>query len=134
MIGAGVLLGVIYWLARNWKGRHYGQLFSFWIVWYGLQRFFIDFARLSAARDGLELPDGTVIDGVIADGVMGPFTGSQWGGLLAALLGIALVVYFGRNKRVVTAENDEWYGASTGAPEEPDEVEETEDAPAAPTQ
>ncbi|MCP3977298.1 MAG: prolipoprotein diacylglyceryl transferase [bacterium] len=111
MIGAAVLLGVIYWLARTWQTRHYGQLFAFWIIWYGFQRFLIDFARLTAARDGLVLPDGTVIDGVIADGVMGPFTGSQWGGLLASLLGVALLVYFGRTRRVVSTANDEFYGA-----------------------
>ena len=111
MIGAAVLLGVIYWLARTWRTRRYGQLFAFWIIWYGLQRFFIDFARLGAARDGLTTPDGRVIDGVIADGVMGPFTGSQWGGLLAALLGVALLVFWGRRNRVVTQGNDRWYGA-----------------------
>ncbi|NND02505.1 MAG: hypothetical protein HKN91_06940 [Acidimicrobiia bacterium] len=115
MIGAAVLLGVIYWLARSWSTRRYGQLFSLWIVWYGLQRFFIDFARLDAARDGIVLPDGTVVDGVIADGVMGPFTGSQWGGLLAALLGGALLWYYGRRNRVVSAANDAWYGAKLGA-------------------
>lgn len=112
MIGAAVLLGVIYWLARAWKTRRYGQLFSFWIVWYGLQRFFIDFARLGAARDGLVLPDGRVVEGVISDGVMGPFTGSQWGGLLAALLGGVLLAYFGRRNRVVSAQNDVWHGAT----------------------
>ena len=111
MIGAAVLLGVIFVLARTWKTRHYGQLFAFWIVWYGLQRFFIDFARLSAARDGLVLPDGRVVDGVIADGMIGTFTGSQWGALGAALLGGVLMVYFGRKKRFVNSENDIWYGA-----------------------
>lgn len=129
MIGAAVLLGVIYWLARNWKTRRYGQLFSFWIVWYGLQRFFIDFTRLDAARDGIVLPDGRVVDGVIADGVMGPFTGSQWGGLLAALLGGALLVYFGRRNRVVNESNDRWYGAVHPG----DEPEAAEDAPEAST-
>lgn len=128
MIGAAVLLGVIYWLARTWKTRRYGQLFSFWIVWYGLQRFFIDFARLGAARDGITLPDGRVVDGVIADGVMGPFTGSQWGGLLAALLGGLLLAYYGRRNRVVTADNDAWYGAqvpgSSAASDQADEPEE----------
>jgi len=112
MIGAAILLGVIYWLARSWSGRRYGQLFAFWIVWYGMQRFLIDFARLDAARDGLVLDDGTVIDRVIADGVMGPFTGSQWGALLGALLGGALLVYFGRRQRVVNEANDGWHGAS----------------------
>lgn len=132
MIGAAVLLGVIYLLARTWTSRRYGQLFSLWIVWYGLQRFLIDFARLTAARDGITLPDGTVVEGVIADGVMGPFTGSQWGGLLAALLGGMLLAYFGRRNRVVSAKNDAWYGAAVdlvgsaaepeGASEEPEQA------------
>jgi phosphatidylglycerol:prolipoprotein diacylglycerol transferase len=111
MIGAAVLLAVIFRLGRVWTTRRYGQLFAFWIVWYGLQRFLIDFTRLTAARDGLVLPDGTVVDGVIADGVMGMFTGSQWGALGAAFLGGALLVYFGRRNRTVTPENDNWYGA-----------------------
>lgn len=127
MIGAALLLGVIYWLAKVWRGRRYGQLFSFWIVWYGLQRFFIDFARLTAARDGLVLPDGTVVEGVIADGVMGPFTGSQWGGLLAAVLGGLLLAYFGRRSRVVTEENDIWYGADVSGAGEPEPGEAVED-------
>jgi prolipoprotein diacylglyceryl transferase len=115
MIGAAVLLGVIFWLRRVWTTRRDGQLFAFWIVWYGLQRFLIDFARLTAARDGLVLPDGTVVDGVIADGMMGMFTGSQWGALGAAFLGGVLMVYFGRSKRFVNRDNDIWYGAQGDA-------------------
>ncbi len=127
MIGAAVLLGVIVWLAKNWKQRHYGQLFAFWIIWYGFQRFLIDFARLSAARDGLELPDGTVVDGGIADGVMGRCAGSQWGGLLASLLGVALLLYFGRTRPVVSLDNDVAYGANLAADDEADDVESDED-------
>lgn len=131
MIGAIVLLGALVWLRKNWGTRRYGQLFSIWIVWYGLQRFLIDFARLSAARDGVTLPDGTVVDGVIADGVMGPFTGSQWGGLLAAMLGGLLLAYYGRKSRVVSVENDIWYGAKPGPMLESDGTvdEEQPDAP-----
>lgn len=116
MIGAAVLLGAIVWLSSHWKDRRYGQLFSFWILWYGLQRFLIDFTRLGAARDGITTPDGTVVTGVIADSVMGPFTGSQWGGLGAAVLGGAMLVYFGRRSRVVSVENDISYGAQPPAP------------------
>ena len=37
--------------------------------------------------------------------------------LAAALLGLALLVYFGRSKRVVSRENDVAYGADLGAAE-----------------
>jgi phosphatidylglycerol:prolipoprotein diacylglycerol transferase len=108
-----VLLGVIFWLARSWTARRYGQMFSVWMVWYGLQRFFIDFSRLGAARDGLELPDGSTVE-TISDSVMGPFTGSQWGGLGAAALGVLLYLYARRNA-VVSRAND----AELGAMEDP---------------
>ena len=100
MIGAAVLLGFIFYLRTRWANRHYGQLFAIWVIWYGLQRFLIDFARLDAARAG-----------TVADSVMGPFTGSQWGALGAALLGVALFVWFRRNTDPVSAERDAAYGA-----------------------
>ena len=100
LLGALVLLGVIFWLRKAWTGRRYGQMFSFWMIWYGIQRFLIDFTRLGAARDGLELPDGSTIDGTIADGVMGPFTGSQWGALGAAALGVLLLLWSRRSEKV----------------------------------
>ena len=65
MLGAAVLLGVLFWLAKNWSGARYGQLFGIWATWYGLQRFFIDFTRLGAAEEGSRQ--------VIADAVIGPF-------------------------------------------------------------
>lgn len=125
LLGAAALLGVIYWLQRSWSGRRYGQLFSFWVVWYGLERFLIDFARLGAARDGLVLPDGRVVE-TISDSVMGPFTGSQWGGLAAAALGVMLFLWL-RRRPVVSAEQDRLLGAVTGGvaapPEDGAEVE-----------
>ncbi len=99
LLGAAVLLGVLLWLARAWKGRHYGQIFALWTLWYGFQRFLIDFTRLDAAKDG-----------TVADAVMGPFTGSQWGGLLTAALGVALFLW-ARRKPVVTAAGDLALGA-----------------------
>jgi prolipoprotein diacylglyceryltransferase len=69
------------------------------MMWYGFQRFLIDFTRLDAAKDGL-----------IADSVMGPFTGSQWGGLATAAGGVALLALFARQKRV-TPEHDVELGA-----------------------
>jgi phosphatidylglycerol:prolipoprotein diacylglycerol transferase len=109
MIGAAVLLGVIFLLRRMWVNRHYGQMFSFWVVWYGLQRFLIDFTRLGAARDGVVRPDGVTVE-TIADSVMGPFTGSQWGGLGAAALGVLLLVWTRRYDRV-SAAGDAGLGA-----------------------
>lgn len=95
LFGAALLLGTIYLLYRVWTTRRYGQMFALWVIWYGFQRFLIDFARFDAAEAGLN-----------ADSVVGPFTGSQWGGLLAALLGVLLMVAFRRRSAVVSAEED----------------------------
>ncbi len=51
-------------------------------MWYGLQRFLIDSARIGAARAGTS-----------ADSLIGSFTGSQWGALTIALMGGALLAY-----------------------------------------
>ena len=109
LIGAAVLLGVIFLLQRVWANGRYGQMFAFWMIWYGVQRFLIDFTRLGVARDGLELPDGSSVE-TISDSVMGPFTGSQWGGLGAAALGVLLYLWARRYQRV-TAEADADLGA-----------------------
>ena len=126
MLGALVLLGVVFWLRKNWSGRHYGQLFSLWVIWYGLQRFFIDFTRLGVARDGLVLEDGTEIPNVIADSVMGPLTGSQWGALGAAALGVLLFLWR-RRYPVVSAEQDEMLRAAL-VTEEPAAAETADEA------
>ena len=110
MIGAAVLLGVLLLLRRFWSSRHYGQLFAVWAIWYGMQRFFIDFARLGVARDGVTRPDGVVVE-TISDGVMGPFTGSQWGALAVAARGVVVVIWLRRNP-VVSEEQDVAYGAT----------------------
>jgi phosphatidylglycerol:prolipoprotein diacylglycerol transferase len=116
MLGAIVLLGVVFLLHRTWTNRRYGQLFSFWIVWYGFQRFLIDFARFDAADAGLN-----------ADSVVGPFTGSQWGGLLASLLGVALLLWFRKVSVPVSAEEDRRLQAVTAAAVAPPEVVEVSD-------
>ena len=103
MLGAAVLLGVLWWLARAWTGRRYGQLFAVWTMWYGAQRFLIDFTRLDAAKEG-----------TVADSVMGPLTGSQWGGLLVLALGIAFYLRFRRHDQV-TVHGDEALGADLTA-------------------
>ena len=98
MIGAIVLFGVIYWVYHrsNWQLR-YGQLFMGWVVWYGLQRFLIDFTRLS-------LDDG-------GDKELGIFTWSQWSGLTAAVVGLAVLIWFGRRNRLVSSDVDAEYAA-----------------------
>jgi phosphatidylglycerol:prolipoprotein diacylglycerol transferase len=98
LLGLAVLFGVLMLAARVWRGR-YGQMFALWTAWYGMQRFFIDFTRLDAAKEG-----------TVADAVMGPLTGSQWGGLATAALGVALFLWFRRNERV-SAEGDVTLGA-----------------------
>ncbi len=101
MLGAAVLLWVLLWLRTRWTTRHYGELFSLWMVWYGLQRFLIDFTRLDAARDGQ----------AIRDAVMGPFTGSQWGALATAVGGVGLWALFRKTRPLVSHEQDVAYGA-----------------------
>ncbi len=101
MLGALVLLGVILWAKKAWTNRRYGQMFAFWMIWYGVQRFLVDFARLGVARDGLELPDGSSVE-TISDSVMGPLTGSQWGALGTAVLGVLLYLWSRRHDRVST--------------------------------
>ena len=89
MIGAIVLFFVLQQVERRFRLR-YGQLFSFWIVWYGLQRFVLDFLRFGSG-----------------DRTIGAFTWNQVSGLAAALLGVALFVWFGRRQPEVSATNDE---------------------------
>ena len=115
MLGALVLLGVLVWLRRNWQQRRYGQLFAVWAAWYGFQRFLIDFTRLGVARDGLELPDGTVVES-IADGVMGPFTGSQWGGLLIGVAALGLLAFLRRSDWVTVTGDVERGAEPVGSP------------------
>jgi len=120
LLGALALLGVLLLLRRRWTTAHYGQLFAVWAIWYGLQRFLIDFARLGAARDGLTLPNGEVVEGVIADGVMGPLTGSQWGALLVAVIGVGLFMWFRARTPLVSVEQDFAYGAQPPGFVDPD--------------
>jgi len=138
MIGAAILLGVLVYLSRVWSGRRYGQLFAVWAIWYGLQRFFIDFARLDAARDGVTRPDGTVVE-TIADSVMGPFTGSQWGGLVIALAAVVLFMRLRRTAQVVSRDGDIARGATVdsdrdGPVVDSDVAGDAEEAPAGATE
>lgn len=78
MIGAGVLLGVLYLFNRRFRLAP-GQLFSVWVIWYGFQRFLLDALRFGSG-----------------DATLGAFTWNQVSGLAAALGGVALLVWFGR--------------------------------------
>jgi prolipoprotein diacylglyceryltransferase len=73
LVGAAVLLGVLYLLTRRFALRT-GQLFFIWVAWYGLQRF---------ALDGLRFGSG--------DATIGPFTWNQVSGLVAGVAGVLLV-------------------------------------------
>lgn len=83
MIGALLLLGVLFWVA----GRLHlagGQLFFLWMAWYGAQR-------------------GLIIDplraGTNTDAMIGPITWNQLSGLLAAVAGVYVFLYLGRRSR-----------------------------------
>jgi phosphatidylglycerol---prolipoprotein diacylglyceryl transferase len=87
MIGAAILMGLLYVIARRFR-LHYGQLFSIWVIWYGVQRFLLDFLRFGNG-----------------DATVGSFTWNQVSGLAAAVLGVGLFSWFRRNP-VVSAEED----------------------------
>jgi phosphatidylglycerol---prolipoprotein diacylglyceryl transferase len=99
LLGAAVLLGLLYLVARRWRGIRYGVLMLIWGAWYGMQRFLIDFVR------NTDLPG--------ADSTAGPFTWNQWTGLTAGVLAALTVVWFVAAKRtpVVSAEGDVARGA-----------------------
>ena len=80
LIGATILLGVLYLLYRRFDLKP-GQMISFWVIWYGLQRFILDFMRIGNG-----------------DATLGPLTWNQVSGLAAALLGVGMFVWFGRHK------------------------------------
>lgn len=93
MLGAAVLLGVLVWLYRSARVRlRYGQLFAIWAVWYGLQRFLIDFTRLALEEGG--------------DRTLGPLTWSQWSALAAGIGGLALLAWVSKRNLPATPEND----------------------------
>lgn len=89
MIGAIVLFFVLQQVQSRFR-LHYGQLFSFWVIWYGLQRFILDFLRFGSG-----------------DATIGAFTWNQVSGLGAALFGFGLFVFYRRSQPEVSAVNDE---------------------------
>ncbi|HEX9978130.1 MAG TPA: prolipoprotein diacylglyceryl transferase family protein [Acidimicrobiia bacterium] len=99
LLGAGVLLGLLYFVARRSKRLRYGALIFTWSAWYGMQRFLIDFVR------NTDLPG--------ADATLGPFTWNQWTGLVVSLASLAILAWItlGRKTPVVSPEQDVAFGA-----------------------
>lgn len=96
LLGALLLLGVLLWLGKRWKTRHYGQLFAVWMAWYGFQRFLIDFTRAGGPN---------------ADQMIGSVTWSQVTGLGAGVAGLILLWALSRRMPEVTDEQDEEFAA-----------------------
>ena len=81
MLGAAVLLGVLFLLVRRVAMRP-GQLFFLWMAWYGLQR-----SALDSLRFGM------------GDATIGPFTWNQVSGFTAGVAGVIILVWLGRRAR-----------------------------------
>jgi phosphatidylglycerol:prolipoprotein diacylglycerol transferase len=103
LIGATILLGVLYIVYRRFK-LHYGQLFFIWVAWYGLQRFVLD-----SLRFGEESGDATI----------GAFTWNQVSGLAAGLLGLGAVWWLRARQPETSPETDQRL-VSARSPQEPD--------------
>jgi phosphatidylglycerol:prolipoprotein diacylglycerol transferase len=94
LLGAAILLGVLFLLSRKVKLR-YGQLFAVWMAWYGMQRYLLDNLRYG-----------------MGDAVIGQYTWNQLAGFAAFVAGAILFWWLGRHKQVVSPEHDrELYGA-----------------------
>lgn len=107
MIGAAVLMGVLYLIAANWSRLRYGVAFITWMGWYGLQRFLIDFTRNTDF--GNDAAAGS------ADATLGPLTWNQWSGLTIGVLAILTVGWISTRAKtpLITAEQDQAYGAKS---------------------
>jgi phosphatidylglycerol:prolipoprotein diacylglycerol transferase len=98
LLGAAVLLGTLYFVYRRFR-LHYGQLFFFWVAWYGFQRFLLDFLRFG-----------------IGDAEIGPLTWNQVSGLAAGIGGLLLLWYMSRVQPEVSPEEDVARGAELDDP------------------
>ncbi len=94
LLGAAVLLGVLYFVYRRFR-LHYGQLFFLWVAWYGFQRFILDFLRFG-----------------MGDAEIGSLTWNQLSGLAAGIGGLVLFWYMGRRQPAVGDGEDAARGAS----------------------
>jgi prolipoprotein diacylglyceryltransferase len=106
MIGAAVLIGVLYLLYRRIELR-YGQLFFAWVTWYGIQRFLLDSLRFGSG-----------------DAEIGAITWNQLSGFLAGLAGLVILWWLGRHQPVVSPEADQRLIAAVDVSEEDEEDEE----------
>ena len=97
MIGAAVLLGILYLVYRRFRLR-YGQLLFLWVAWYGFQRFVLDGLRFG-----------------MGDAVVGSFTWNQISGLVAGIGGLILFWWMGRTRPAITPEGDERLRANVPA-------------------
>ncbi len=88
MIGAAILLGVLYIAYRRFR-LHYGQLFFLWVTWYGFQRFLLDSLRYGSG-----------------DATVGQFTWNQVSGLAAGVAGLVLITWAGRAQPEATPDAD----------------------------
>lgn len=88
MLGAIVFFFVLTQIGKRLTLR-YGQLFSIWIIYYGMQRFVLDFLRFGSG-----------------DAELGSFTWNQVSGFSAALLGIGLFLWYGRTQEISSPEHD----------------------------
>lgn len=88
MIGAILLLAFLFLAYRKFR-LHYGQLFSLWVIWYGIQRFVLDSLRLG-----------------MGDAEIGSLTWNQVSGLAAGLGGAALFFYLERSQPRVSTDQD----------------------------
>lgn len=105
MLGAAVLLGLLYLLYRRIELR-YGQLFFAWVTWYGIQRFLLDSLRFGSG-----------------DATIGALTWNQVTGFFAGLGGLLILWWLGRNQPIVSAEADRRLvsAAATRGVSEPEE-------------
>jgi prolipoprotein diacylglyceryltransferase len=93
LLGAALLLGVLYLVYRNVRLR-YGQLFWIWAAWYGVQRFLLDSLRAGGG-----------------DAMVGTLTWNQVSGFLLAASAFGMLFWFDRRQKPVSAEEDLRIGA-----------------------
>ena len=96
LLGAAIFFFVLLQIQKRFT-LHYGQLFSIWIVWYGFQRFVLDFMRFGNG-----------------DATLGSFTWNQVSGLTASIFGLALFWWYGKTQKISSMEHDQQMTAVAG--------------------